>query len=219
MGETDLVASNLSLADKVFFLPEGNVTYELVSSVHLIAPFFTTSWILCSTRSFSSCNIYLFRVFGLISFSKNFSSSCLPHRERFCRLLIFPNWLNNALSGPEDFKTMFVWVTAQKMKFSIKDSFSKCDQIRRKLQIWSNLWKKSLMERFIFCAVSGWTSTKFSIHKLSYFPCCVNFWIVKSGFLHYTLSNSYLVLTPVRADCCENFWMMHWNTPLVRQLN
>ena len=27
--------------------------------------------------------------------------------------------------------------TAQKMKFSVKDFFSKSDQIRRKLQIWS----------------------------------------------------------------------------------
>ena len=27
---------------------------------------------------------------------------------------------------------------AQKMKFSIKDLFSKCDQIRRKLWIWSH---------------------------------------------------------------------------------
>ena len=38
------------------------------------------------------------------------------------------------------------------MKFSIKDSFSKCDQIRRKLRIWSRLLKKSLTENFIFCA-------------------------------------------------------------------
>ena len=43
--------------------------------------------------------------------------------------------------------------TAQKMKFSIKDFFSKCDQIRRKLRIWSHLLKKSIMENFIFCAV------------------------------------------------------------------
>ena len=43
--------------------------------------------------------------------------------------------------------------TAQKMKFSIKAFFSKCDQIRRKLQIWSHLPKKSLIENFIFCAV------------------------------------------------------------------
>ena len=43
--------------------------------------------------------------------------------------------------------------TAQKMKFSIKDLFSKCGQIRRKLRIWLHLLKKSLMENFIFCAV------------------------------------------------------------------
>ena len=41
--------------------------------------------------------------------------------------------------------------TAQKMKFSIKDFFSKCDQIRSFLRIWSRLLKKSIMENFIFC--------------------------------------------------------------------
>ena len=39
------------------------------------------------------------------------------------------------------------------MKFSIRDFFSKCGQIRKKLRIWSYLLKKSLMENFIFCAV------------------------------------------------------------------
>ena len=39
------------------------------------------------------------------------------------------------------------------MKFSIKDFFSKCDQIRSFLQIFSHLLKKSLMENFIFCVV------------------------------------------------------------------
>ena len=39
------------------------------------------------------------------------------------------------------------------MKFSIKDFFSKWDQIRSKLRIWSHLLQKSLMENFIFCAV------------------------------------------------------------------
>ena len=43
--------------------------------------------------------------------------------------------------------TRFLWpITAQQMTFFIKDVFSKCDQIRRKL-------KKSLTENFIFCAV------------------------------------------------------------------
>ena len=43
--------------------------------------------------------------------------------------------------------------TAQKMKFSITDFFSKCDQVRGKLRIWSHLLKKSVMKNFIFCAV------------------------------------------------------------------
>ena len=48
-----------------------------------------------------------------------------------------------------------VWSTAQKVKFSSKDFFSKCDQIRRKLQIWSYLIRHPLMENFIFGAVEN----------------------------------------------------------------
>ena len=43
-----------------------------------------------------------------------------------------------------------VSITTQKMKISIKDLFSKCDQICRKLRIWSHLPRKSLMENFSF---------------------------------------------------------------------
>ena len=54
---------------------------------------------------------------------------------------------------------MFIFFfTAQKMKFFIKDFLSNCDQICRKLRrlwIWSHFLKKSLMEKFIFCAVSA----------------------------------------------------------------
>ena len=46
-----------------------------------------------------------------------------------------------------------ITATTQKMKFSIKDFFSKCDQIRSFLWIWSHLLKKSLTENFILCAV------------------------------------------------------------------
>ena len=40
------------------------------------------------------------------------------------------------------------------MKFSIKDFFSKYDQIR--MRIWSYLLKKSLMENFIFLCSGGY---------------------------------------------------------------
>ena len=37
----------------------------------------------------------------------------------------------------------------QKMKYSTKDFFSKCNQINWKIRIWSHLLKKSLMENLI----------------------------------------------------------------------
>ena len=40
------------------------------------------------------------------------------------------------------------------MKFSIKDFFSKCDQIGNFLQILLHLLNKSLMENFNFCTVN-----------------------------------------------------------------
>ena len=46
------------------------------------------------------------------------------------------------------------FLITQKMKFSIKDFFSKCGQISCFLRILSNLLKKSLMENFIFCVLS-----------------------------------------------------------------
>ena len=41
------------------------------------------------------------------------------------------------------------------MKFSIKDFFRKCAQIRRKLRVWSHLLKKSLMETLFFLCSDG----------------------------------------------------------------
>ena len=58
------------------------------------------------------------------------------------------------------------YYTAQKMKFSVKDFFSKCDQIRSFLRIWSHLQNKSLMENFSFLVQ------------------CMVFWF--SGFLSHT---------------------------------
>ena len=47
----------------------------------------------------------------------------------------------------------FWTTTLHKLKFFIKDFFSKCDQMHSFLWIWSHLLKKSIMENFIFCAV------------------------------------------------------------------
>ena len=55
-------------------------------------------------------------------------------------------------TGSVIYKCVYLWeavsqtcsTTAQKMKLSIKDFFSKCDQILSFLRIWSHLLKKSL---------------------------------------------------------------------------
>ena len=83
--------------------------------------------------------------------------------------------------------------TAQKMKFSIKDFFSKCDQIRRKLQIWSHLLKKTLMENFIFCAILDVWRELFhfrSIGHLCSFPLSYRVWTEKDIFnFHFPLES------------------------------
>ena len=57
-------------------------------------------------------------------------------------------------------------ITAQKMKFSIKDFSIKCDQIRSFLLICSHLLKNSLMENFIFVC-SEWDQNEQVKDKLN----------------------------------------------------
>ena len=59
---------------------------------------------------------------------------------------------NKGAKVTSDTSSKLTIYTAQKMKFSIKNFVSKCDQIRSYLRIWSYLLRKSLMENFIFCA-------------------------------------------------------------------
>ena len=54
---------------------------------------------------------------------------------------------------------------AQRMKFSIKDFFGKCNQIRRKLRIWSHLLKKFLMKNIVFWSVNGLLGTVNDMHS------------------------------------------------------
>ena len=78
--------------------------------------------------------------------SRHFNEECIFH---------FSFWISQSPN------------TAQKMKFFIKDFFSKCDQIRSFLRIWYHLLKKILMENFIFLAVKSlYKSTRKTHQKL-----------------------------------------------------
>ena len=60
---------------------------------------------------------------------------------------VFKFWYTARINfGTTSYFFIFVY-TAQKIKFSIKNLFGKCDHI------WSHLQKNSLMENFIFCAL------------------------------------------------------------------
>ena len=88
--------------------------------------------------------------------SKHFPRNCSDLLRNVCQVSILEHLLNHfsKFTFPLTFSLKnHCFYTAQKIKFSIKDFFSKCDQIRRKLRIWSHLLKKSLMESFIFCAL------------------------------------------------------------------
>ena len=87
-------------------------------------------------------------------------------------------------------------LTARKMKFPIKNFCSKCDQIRRKMQILSHLLKKSLMENFIFCVVS--------IHIIN---CYIKqpghvYVIIFPGFRYKTACLIYPFSLPIFSECC-----------------
>ena len=66
--------------------------------------------------------------------------------------------LENSVGFNLSGETNIIIITAQKMKFSNKDFFSKCDHIRSFLRMWSHLLQKSLMWNFIFCAVNEYVS-------------------------------------------------------------
>ena len=75
-------------------------------------------------------------------------------------------------------------------KFSIKDFFSKCNQIRSLLRIWSHLQKKFLLENFIFCAVQ-WHEMNWFLHRIIHCHFQIK-------FLHRTFSQySQKYLLPI----------------------
>ena len=91
-------------------------------------------------------------------------------------------YANKCIGFPCGFHVVFIWfqvhafpnhscyhcaITAEKMKFSIKDFFSKCDQIRSFL-------KESLMENFIFVK---WWSLKITLK----IPCIILAFITEAS--------------------------------------
>ena len=98
--------------------------------------------------------------------------------------------------------------TAQKITISIKDFFSKCDQICRKLRIWSHLLKKSLMENFIFCAVSYFFQSLCLTPRL--LSKKINLDAKKASsdpsFLQYLFKHNFFAMSAIALQRSELLW-------------
>ena len=82
---------------------------------------------------------------------------------------------NQLFSSSEQFSVyLLAQINTQKMNFSVKNLFSKCEHIRIKLRIYSHLLNKSLTENFIFCVVNiiGFTTES---SKFFFKPNCQSF--------------------------------------------
>ena len=77
-----------------------------------------------------------------------------------------------------------------KNKISIKDFFSKCDQIRIFLKTWSNLLKKSLMENYIFLCNDWYITQTMTPESLSLVIAAR----LELGFHQITSQFSYVLL-------------------------
>ena len=85
--------------------------------------------------------VKIVRCVTVSEFDSDYNKSNASYEQRFLRAI------------SQFFETVTLATTTEKMKFPIKDFFSKYDQIRRKLRIWLHLLKESLTENFIFSGV------------------------------------------------------------------
>ena len=83
----------------------------------------------------------------------------------------------------------------KKMKFSLKNFLSKCEQIRRKLWIYSHLLKKSFTESFIFLWTVSLGATE---HVISTLICVLS--------LYFRFSSCLAIGDEVWSDFEENPW-------------
>ena len=90
----------------------------------------------------------------------------------------------------------------QKMKFSIRNFFCKCNQICRFQRIWSHLLKKSFTENFIFCIVKCSWDFHMTLGISSEYT--VNFLISLSAYCKNVVHAQTLRISPYSVWMREN---------------
>ena len=95
------------------------------------------------------------------------------------------------------------------MKFSIKNFFSKCNQIHSFPRIWSHLLNKSLMENFIFCAVLLIFPSQYRLNDKSSVQVDFIDLVYQSGCLSVSLAHFYYIIDWDRkffGDSSNDLW-------------
>ena len=124
-----------------------------------------------------------------------------------CRSLFF-NKLINFMKKWLRYKCF----SLQKIKFSVKDFFSKCDQIYSFLGIWSHLMKKFLLENFIFCELQ--------IRKICRFTELPHIGTLNKEFVYFSITYGCLrrVIPQSPPGAEKHLWSRHFESNLWCQL-
>ena len=98
-----------------------------------------------------------------------------------CRCSQIDFTMPNKKKKRKNFLNIFSDITAQKLKFSIKDFLRKCDQIRSILQIWSHLLKQPIdkcsFSMHFQLASADWHSAGFFFFCIFSFRKMENFYV------------------------------------------
>ena len=119
------------------------------------------------------------------------------------------NWISLTREGSTNRYLFCYTFTAQKIKFIITDFFGKCDQIRRKLLIWSYWLKKSVMENLIFCAVLHCNFIAVTAQKIKFSikDFHKNFLRIWSHSLKKSLLENFIFCTVIRNPIGPSNWL------------
>ena len=150
------------------------------------------SFLSCNKRHFITSISYNWISYNSDNVALKFDSNILI-REEYEKLLLVFFFIQKLLPISSDFWAWKYSVSSaltllKKMKFSIKDFFSKCDQIRSILWICWHLLKKPLMENFIFCEVlvGVLTFRLFGMFEMSFNICHKNLIVIVRKCCHYS---------------------------------
>ena len=157
----------------------------------------------------------------------SFSSVLKEINNKIKRYIVFlPLYSSTGLFTTKNQETLFNFLgnillerleTHHKLiKFSIKDFFSKCDQIRKKFPIWSHLLEKPYLKHHFF---EQWKICGQLLENLLLFPMRINPFLPYAPFLYPLKTSENLTVfwcfQGVAKGCIGSKWFKHFMVGLI----